>query len=462
MTLPSAPDITTLASIETEAALLGALLIPTGNQVERLADRLKPHHFYEPLHARIYSAILREHSLGRPVTAVTVAPYLAADEAFKELGGPGFLAKLTGNGAVMIGAMDFADQVIDLAHKRFLVGRILDVAASAEDYEVEATAMAAELEGALSEVLDNEGNDTAISAGDAIIELYEGLDEPDDGVTSGVVRSLDEALGKIRPGDLVILAGRPGMGKTTLGQSYMLGAAQGGYGGLFISLEMGKRQLAGKFACDYLSQTASRIPYQSIVKRSLAANQRQALASAGLDIKELPLVIEDLSGATIGKVARMVRRHKRQFKAKGQSLDLVIVDYLQLLDSDGRNEDLRTSVTKISRGLKSIAKANGVGIIAISQLNRKAEERTDKRPHVSDLRESGQIEQDADAIILLLRMEKYLRQEQPDEGTAAWQTWRDQMDRHEGQIEFIIAKNRFGEECSAFGQWYGAFQAVRG
>lgn len=448
-----------IGSVEAEYALLGAML-QTNRLIDSIADKLKPEDFAESFHGRIFAAIVREASLGRTVTSISLKPYIADDPALKELGGFGYLARMTGD--VVSGAHDLADQIADLSKRRRLIEGLTDALTDARNYELSIDELAAGIEATLSDAAGDESSQTAIHAGDAVKEFVESLDEPDGGVISGIIPSLDSVMGKLRPADLCIVAGRPGMGKTTMAQSYSLGAAQGGYGVLFVSLEMHKRQLAAKFACDYLSDKGERIPFSSIVERSLAANQRQALARAAFDISELPLVIEDLPGATIGRLARIVRRHARRFKAQGNTLDLVVIDYLQLLDADERGLDIRSAVTKISRGLKNIAKENGVSIMALSQLNRKVEERADKRPHTSDLRESGQIEQDADQILFLLRREKYLRAEEPKEGTADWSEWRAELDAHAGKIEFIVAKNRHGVEGSAMGDWNGAFQAVRG
>lgn len=449
-----------IGNVEAEYCLLGALM-QSNNLIDGIADKLKPDDFAEALNGRIFEAIVKEHSRGHAVTCLTIKPYFDDDPAIKEVGGFGYLAGMTGT--MVVGAHDLAGQVSELSRRRKLIDGLSQSLVAARDFDVPMEEIAVIVETSLSEAMADEGFQTAINAGDAIGEFVDSLSEPDHGVISGLIPSLDSVLGKLRPADLCVVAGRPGMGKTTLAQSYALGAAQGGHGVLFVSLEMHKRQLAAKFACDYLSDDATgRIPFQSIVNRDLASNQRQNLARAAFEVKELPIVIEDLPGATMGRLARLVRRHVRRFAAKGTSLDLVIVDYLQLLDADDSRLDIRSAVTKISRGLKSIAKANNLAVMALAQLNRKVEDRADKRPRTADLRESGQIEQDADTILFLLRREKYLREEEPEPDTSDHAQWRDTLDKHSGKIEFIIAKNRHGVEGSAFGEWHGAFQAVRG
>lgn len=455
---PPAPRL--IGNLEAEYCLLGALM-QVNDLIDAIADRLDPQDFLEPLNGRIFAAIVKERSLGRNVSPVSIRPYFVDDPALAEVGGFGYLARMTGEAA--FGAHDLAGQIAELAARRRLIDGLEQSLDAVRDFDLPLEEVAAGVETALADAMADEGTVSAIHAGDAVAEFVEALDEPDNGVTSGVVPSLDLLLGKLRPADLCILAGRPGMGKTTLAQSYSLGAARDGHGVLFVSLEMHKRQLAAKFACDHLFDSQrDRVPFAAVVKRDLAPNQRQALARAAFALRELPLVIEDLPGVTIGRLARIVRRHVRRFAARGTSLDLVVIDYLQLIDADERGLDIRSAVTKISRGLKSIAKANNVAVMALAQLNRMVEQRADKRPRTADLRESGQIEQDADQILFLLRREKYLREEEPETNSADWQEWRDEMDRHAGRIEFIVAKNRHGVEGSAFGEWHGAFQAVRG
>ena len=169
----------------------------------------------------------------------------------------------------------------------------------------------------------------------------------------------------------------------------------------------------------------------------------------------------DVGSLNIGRLNMLVRRHARAMAAKGFSLDLVIVDYLQLLSPDHKGRSNYEAVSEVSRGLKALAKDNELAVFALAQLSRTVETRPDKRPQLSDLRDSGQIEQDADAVLFLLRKEYYLRQEEPDPLSPKRVDWENHLDAVKGQIEFILAKRRNGTTGTAIGQFHGAYQAVR-
>jgi replicative DNA helicase len=262
---------------------------------------------------------------------------------------------------------------------------------------------------------------------------------------------------------LVILAARPSMGKTAVALSYAHGVAAQGHGVTFASLEMRAAQLGGRLACDVLFDSEQgRVPYSAVSSGTCTAEQRRSMTRAAMRIEDWPLWIEDLPSATTGRLAAIVRRHKRRLAARGKSLRLVIVDYLQLLSPDRRGKSLYEDTSAVSRALKALAKAEGVGVLALCQLSRGIEQRSDKRPTLADMRDSGQIEQDADSVVFLLRREEYLRAAEPDPGTADWVDWRHQFDGQQGKIEFIVAKRRAGLKSTGFGLWHGAYQAVRG
>ena len=384
--LPSAPDITKLASIETEAGLIGGLLM-ANDHIDRVADKLKPHHFFEPLYGRIYSAICRERSLGRAVTSVTIKQYFVDDEDFKELGGIAHLATLTSSGSAIIGIHSFAEQILDLARMRLLVGNLLKVVDRATDYEIEANDLAAEAEAAIAEVMDEGADATELSAGDCIGKALEAIGRHEPGVTCGI-DAFDAAQGPIRRKNLAILAGRPGMGKTAAALSYARGVAEKGHGVLFISLEMSAEELGERMVADaaYDAHTGRGVPYDTIVNARVDAENMRRLVQTQEMLADLPLEVIDIPSLKIGGLATTVRRWKRRFAARGKSLDLVIVDYLQLLGPDYRVSGPYEAITLISKGLKAIAKSNDLGVMALAQLSRKVEERADKRPQLAELR----------------------------------------------------------------------------
>jgi replicative DNA helicase len=453
-----------LANVETEAALLGALMIDN-KLVDRVADRLLPAHFFEAAHGRIFSAIIREASLNRVANPVTLRPYFADD--LKDLGGPAYLGQLTGSGAAVIGAVDFADQVIELARRRTFRASLQKLLDETGDYVKSYDEMVADAEAAI--------NEASFAAADGIVEIsaseaMAAAIEPDrmePGVLSGI-ESLDAKLGPIRPTELIVVAGRPGMGKSVFGQSYGLGVArredeEGNrkQGVLLVSLEMGYDELGSRIAADLCFNGHSGINHEDISGRRLSSEQGRRVARAVNEFEAMPFQIVDVASLTSAQLDATVRRWKRRFAAKGIELKLVIVDYLQLLRTNEREKDLYTRITEVSKALKATAKKHRIGLMAIAQLSREVEKRENKRPTLSDLRDSGQIEQDADGVVFLYRSEYYLTEPSTrDEDAHA--KWERAMDVCRGDIEFIIAKRR-GRPApvTAHGRWHGAFQAIR-
>jgi replicative DNA helicase len=448
-------------NIEAEAALLGGLMLDN-RLVDPIADVVRPEHFFEPLHGRIFSAILRDASLGRLANPVTLKPYFTDDAAFKEVGGLAYLAQLTGSGAAIVGAQHFAHQIRELAHRRRLIEDLLDVVTHARECEDDLATIVSSAESALAEADEENDEGEQISAGKAAMRVVDNLGAADrnGGVRSGL-EVLDATLGPIMAQDLVILAARPSMGKTATALSYAIGAAKRGHGVLFISREMSAEQLAERALADMcFDDERARVPFNAITSGNVSSDQARNLARASQALEDLPLHIVDVAHVTPAKISRLIKRYKRRFAAKGQKLELCIVDYLQLVDSNERERDPYARVSAVSRGLKSAAKANNVGLMALAQLSRAVEQRADKRPMLSDLRDSGQIEQDADSVIFLLRPEYYLLQARPEveEQIAIWE---DACHRVAGIIEFIVPKRRRGVAGSGRGAFYGAYQAVR-
>lgn len=463
---PPAP----IANIEAEAALLGAMMV-ANNVIDQVADRVTAEDFFEPLHGRIFSAIVKEHSLGRAVTSVSIKPYFDADPAMRELGGVGYLAQLTGSGAEVIGARDFAAQVAELARRRALLERLRAISNDAANWEKPFVELVAEAESAISEAgrISDDGT-VEVSLAAAMSDMLEG--EPQAaGVTCGL-EPIDKALGPIHPKEMVVIAGRTAMGKTVVGLNYALGVVgaresldfgESNNAVLFFSLEMSSRQLAQRAAADLCFNGHRGIYYGDIVDRRMSTDQAREVARAIGRVEQLPFQIIDAPRMTIARLGATVRRWKRRFAARGQTLKLVVIDYLQLLQPDHREKDLYTRITEVSKGVKAVAKANDVAVIALCQLSRDVEKRAgDHRPFLSDLRDSGQIEQDADGVMLLYRHEYYLKKdERADEAHPKHEAWRAAFEAVQGQIEYIVAKRRERPEITTKGRFYGSFQAVR-
>ena len=451
---PSLPQ-----NVQAEAALLGALMVDN-RLVEDVQLKLKSHHFFEPLHARIYDAILKLTDSNRIATPVTLKPLFEADEGMKEVGGPAYLAQLTGSGAAVIGARDFASQIYDLALLRALVGVGRELVEGALDTS-EDVAPLAQIERAETELykVAEEGGaeGKAKTFGEATKEALQLAEKALNsgghlsGFTTGL-DSLNSKIGGLHKSDLLILAGRPGMGKSSLATNIAFSAAKrlqqdqedgietaksAGTPVALFSLEMSADQLATRILAEQ-----SGISSENLRMGRISQQEFRSLARAAAELQSLPLYIDDTPGLTIASLRARARRLKRQ-----KGIGMVIVDYLQLLQGTGKGSagDNRVQeISEISRGLKQLAKELDVPVLALSQLSRAVEQREDKRPQLSDLRESGSIEQDADIVLFIYREDYYLAARQPADDHPEIDKWREEMARVYGLAEVIVAKQRHG------------------
>ena len=453
-------------NIEAEAALLGALMIDN-RLVEDVQLKLRSDHFFEPLHGRIYDSILRMTDKNMVANPVTLRPMFEADEAMKEVGGPAYLAQLTGSGAAIIGARDFAQQIYDLALLRSLVAVGRDMVEGALDTS-EDVAPLSQIERAESElyrVAEQGGSEGKVkSFGEAtklaIKQAERALNSG--GHLSGITTGLDGFNGKIgglHRSDLLILAGRPGMGKSSLATNMAFAAAQryardledgiepaksAGAAVAIFSLEMSADQLATRILAE-----ESGISCENLRMGKISQQEFRQLARAAADLQTLPLYIDDTPGLTIAALRTRARRLKRQ-----KDIGMVVIDYLQLLQGSGRSSsDNRVQeISEISRGLKQLAKELDLPVLALSQLSRAVEQREDKRPQLSDLRESGSIEQDADIVLFIYREDYYVAAREPkrpmdgDDAKVfeAYEAWQRDMERVYGTAELLVAKQRHG------------------
>jgi replicative DNA helicase len=452
-------------NVEAEAALLGALMIDN-RLIEDIQLKLRADHFHEPLHGRIFEQIRRLIDKNMLATPVTLRPIFEADEEMKELGGPAYLAQLTGSGAPIIGARDFAAQIYDLAQLRALVGvgRSMVERALDTSEEVEPKAQIEEAEAALYRVAEEGGAEGGVktfasAAVDAIKMAEKALTSGGglSGLTTGI-NALNAKTGGLHNSDLIILAGRPGMGKSALATNiafncarrYVEEVAEGvpegkrsGAPAAIFNLEMSADQLATRILSEQ-----SEISAEALRMGKISKDEFRSLARASQQLQDLPLYIDDTPGLTIAALRTRARRLKRQ-----RGIGLLIVDYLQLLQGTGKaggDNNRVQEISEISRGLKTLAKELQVPVIAAAQLSRAVEQREDKRPQLSDLRESGSIEQDADIVMFIYREEYYLSTKEPREGSDdaksqdAYQEWQRQMQEVYGQAEILVAKQRHG------------------
>jgi replicative DNA helicase len=447
------------ANVEAEAALIGALMIEN-ELIDAAADRVKSADFFEPLYGQIFDAIVGKRSLGQIANPVTLKPIFEGHEGLKALGGVGHLAMLTSSGAGLIGAKDFATQIAELAHRRRVLESLQEAIAAAQDTSTPMASLAVAVENAVELSADDSGivEVNLMQASDMLFDEH----HRGGGIKCGNIPTLDKLWTGLKPKQLVIVAARPGMGKTALSLSYSLGVAESGTGVLFVSLEMGAAEIAGRVLADRMTRSNA-IEYSKIANGWLSQEEKQRLIRLSGELESLPLQIIDQSNLRPARLSALVRRWKRRFKARGIDLGLVVVDYLGLMSPDRDQGSRYENVTSISKALKHIAKEHDIPVIALAQLSREVEKRENKRPTLADLRDSGSIEQDADRVLFLLRDEYYLDQIKPDENDAGKMLiWEQSMEKAQGQIELILAKNRGGRVGSAKAEFIGEYQVVRG
>ncbi len=467
--LPGAEDIRLREpphNFEAEQALLGAILVNNA-AYQRVAEFLRPEHFADPLHGKLFDSLSRLIERGQVVSAITLKTYVEQDEDMKTAGGAAYLARLAAASVHVIDAGAFGRTVHDLYLRRQLIdvgGEMVNGAFGSDVDEMALQqielaekklydlASSGQIEGGFKpfRAALTEATVAAEAAYHRVGQLT--------GVSTGLV-SLDRLLGGLHRSDLIILAGRPSMGKSSLATNIGFNAAKayreehdengrtkvadGAVVG-FFSLEMSAEQLATRM----ISEQAA-IPSEKIRKGELISSDFDRVLSVSHELEHLNFFIDDTPALSIAALRTRARRLKRT-----HGLGLLIIDYLQLLAPSGksRQENRVQEVSEITRGLKTLAKELDVPVLALSQLSRAVEQREDKRPQLADLRESGSIEQDADVVMFIYRDEYYLMREEPkrrdnetmEHFNQRYDDWKQRGDQASGKAEVIVAKQRHG------------------
>jgi replicative DNA helicase len=450
-------------NLEAEQALLGAILV-NNEAHDRVSGFLEPQHFYDPLHQQIYETAAKLIANGKQATPITLKTFFETAEPIDAtLTVPQYLGRLAANAATIINARDYGRTIYDLATRRQLILIGEDMVNTAYDSPVDfpPKEQIEEAETRLFSLAETgkygQGFSSFSSALTAAVEMANAAYQRDGGL-SGIataLKALDGKMGGLQPSDLIILAGRPSMGKTALVTNIAFNIARARARSLrdrpelspsdpahdgavvgFFSLEMSAEQLATRI----MSEQAG-IPSEKIRRGMINEVEFKRLVEASQEMASLPLFIDQTGGISIAQLAARARRLKRQ-----QGLGLIIVDYLQLLTGSSRksSENRVQEVSQITTSMKALAKELNVPIIALSQLSRAVENREDKRPQLADLRESGSIEQDADVVMFVYREEYYVERTKPAEGTAEFQEWMAKMQLVSGRAEVIIGKQRHG------------------
>jgi replicative DNA helicase len=445
-------------NIEAEQALLGAILV-NNEAYYRVSDFLEPQHFHEPIHQQLYELAANLIRAGKIATPVTLKTFLPTDVDIGGLNANQYLARLAAEATTVINAADYGRTVCDLAVRRNLISIGEDMVNVAFDAPVD-FAPREQIEDAerrLYEIAETSRFGSGFqrfaqaltTAVDMAARAYQR-----DGKLSGLatgLKDLDAKMGGLQSSDLIIVAGRPGMGKTALATNIAYNIARawqgetrpdghietvnGGIVG-FFSLEMSAEQLATRIIAERTG-----IPSSSIRRGGINEADFEKIKDVAIELQSLPFHVDETGGLSIAQLAARARRLKRQ-----RGLDVLVIDYIQLLQGSQRkaNESRVQEVTEITTSLKALAKELNVPIVALSQLSRQVESRDDKRPQLSDLRESGSIEQDADVVLFVFREEYYLANKEPRPGSEEHLKWQTEMELVSGRAELIIGKQRHG------------------
>jgi len=445
-------------NFEAEKALLGALMY-NNKAYDKVSEFLRPEHFADPIHTKVYEACIALMERGQIADPITLSNFFDRDKQLSEIGGNEYLVELAASAVTIINAAEYGRIIHDLYIKRELIHVGTEMVNNAHSGEVLATALdqiQASEQALFNLASMGEVEGGFISFRDSLLQAVHHAQIAHQrggglaGVTTGL-RDLDKVLGGLHRSDLLILAGRPSMGKTALvtciayNAAYahkMSGGKEGGVVG-FFSLEMSAEQLAGRI----LSQACA-INSSAMRKGEMSNDEFERVIVSSQELLDTPLHIDDTPGLTISALRTRARRLKRQ-----HGLDLIIVDYLQLVSGSAETKNNRVNeISEITRGFKMLAKELDVPVIALSQLSRAVESREDKRPMLSDLRESGSIEQDADVVMFIYREFYYLDRDEPhqrdnegpDKFAERHQHWEQRHGEMENKSEVVIAKQRHG------------------
>ncbi len=442
--------------------------------LEQISEFLRPEHFSHPAHQEIYKLAERQFAAGIPFDIITAKNYLDQQGTLESVGGVEYLTKLAGAGATVVNATEYARIVYDNAIRRDLIdlGQSITDAAFIEDLD---NPVSRQLEIAEQKLFDmstrgsseREITSIATALGEAMqeAEIAHKADGKLSGLTTGL-NAIDAAISGLHHSDLIIIAGRPAMGKTTLAMNIAFNAANAILSGrandryrgavVFFSLEMSQSQLAAR-----VLSSQAKIPATAMREGTLTDEDFLKMSQYSAAIGRVPLYIDDTPGMSVP----MMRTRARRLARKAGGIALIVIDYLQLMTSPGgrRSDNRVQELSEITRGLKVLAKELDVPVIALSQLSRSVENRDDKRPILSDLRESGSIEQDADIVMFTYREEYYLQNRDPSQrmsgntNAAIVENWQRRYERAKGKADVIIGKNRHGRTDTLHLAFFGDY-----
>ena len=460
-------------NLEAEQAVLAAVLM-NNRALERVSEFLRGEHFSHPAHQEIYKLAERQFAAGIPFDIITAKNYLDQQGVLESVGGVEYLTQLAGAGATVVNVEQYARIVYEHALRRDLIALGQDITDNAfvEDLDNPVTRQIEVAEQKLFDMATAGSSErevtsiaTALTAALAEAEIAYKADGQLSGLTTGL-DALDKSISGLHHSDLIIIAGRPAMGKTTLAMNIAFNAANAiaygranqNYKGavVFFSLEMSASQLAAR-----VLSSQSKIPASAMREGNLTDEDFLKMSQYSAAIGKVPLFIDDTPGMSVP----MMRTRARRLARKHGGIALIVIDYLQLMTSPGgkKSDNRVQEISEITRGLKMLAKDLDVPVIALSQLSRSVEARDDKRPQLADLRESGSIEQDADLVMFTYREEYYLQNRDPSErmsnttNNTMVESWQKRLERARGKADIIIGKNRHGRPETVRTAFFGDY-----
>ncbi len=436
------------SNIEAEQNLLGSVLV-NNDIIDEIASIISSEKFYDPIHVKIYEVIENLNNKGMIANPITLKNYFEKNQGLDDVGGVEYLVKLTRFSSSVKQAIDYAK----IVHENYVKRELIQISHSIKDdtlnsdEDKSSDLIIEDAEKLLFDLAErgsfsqsfmkfNLALDQSINMAEQAMKNDQGIV----GVPTGLT-DLDEKLGGLHKSDLVIIAGRPSMGKTALATNIAYHAAKniqlkGSKSSVaFFSLEMSSEQLSTRILSEQ-----SRIKSNDIRRGKATEEELGRYIETSRDIYDLPLYIDETPAITISTLSNRARRIKRLF-----GLSLIVVDYIQLMRTSSKRNDGRVQeISEITQGLKALAKELGVPVLALSQLSRAVEQRDDKKPQLADLRESGSIEQDADVVLFVFREEYYEEKKQPKLGSIEHAEWQSKMSDIAGLAEILIGKQRHG------------------
>lgn len=462
------PPAAVPCNVEAEASLLGALMLE--NRLVDDVSFLRREMFYEPFHQFLYGLIRHRTGEGKIANPVTLAPYVGGDAKDEDVKATRhYLAALTGSGAAIIGARDFADQIRDLWQLRRVREICFETIARTEtrDFDVAPDQIASDMEAEFADVLADVSGRTTTMAGDAAQEVVDEIERAAaggelPGFLIARLQDWNRIVGRMEPEDFILLGARPSMGKTALAITVALGAAENGIGTDFLSLEMNKRKATRRALATMAHDPDHPIRYQDLIEGRLQRPDWRALADATSKMRDMPLTVSDPPGMAVEDLAPHIRKRQREFLKKfGKPLQLVVLDYLGRLTTRKKLQGETEIVSYISRMVKQAAKDCKVAIVCLTQLSRAVEQRENKRPMLADLRQSGSLEQDADTVVFIYREEYYLERSAPPRAQAEkFEKWQDELAAVHNDMEIYTAKAREGALRKRTVKFFAEYQAV--